>query len=608
MLTRGLSRGAPLAVGLMLLCSAVTVVTAQSLDRIEYWRKRYPELTPAQDPRVAKAHAILAQLVQVAGKGAVEPRLFITAHAHPWETPLPIAIQDGWIILSKGVLDLCSREPMWGEHRLAFVLAHELVHHLHNDLWHAPLLDALDARPPRPGIPPAFLEQFRQSTEAPRPVLEREVRADQHGLLYATMAGFAPAAIVSAGPGVDFFADWAQGLDPRRLDVQQVRPMLAGRAEMLRTTLREIADQSAAFQAGLWFYYAGDYPQAIQAFDAFRTVMARWAPAVFAGREVYQNLAASHHQLALQAYRAWNPAAETFPFQLPVALDPFTRASQVYLERTRGQRTDAAVQFRQDLEAARRWYREALALDPTYTLAAGNLAAALLLRAAHTPKAAPHPDVAEAVSLLSRAVEQAPQDPALHTTLGVAWWYDERPERARQALTHAATLAPTWPVPVVNLGVLARLAHRDAEAQRYEATAAQLTAGPAPAPAAPPPAAETVLGIRPGMFEQDVPASWGTPARSAIQVEGKAFAVLTYPAGIRALTQDKELVLLFVQEGYRGRSALGITLGSAAHEVLARYGPPTRRHELPRGQSWAYEARRLAFQFRDGQVVSWLRF
>jgi hypothetical protein len=63
-----------------------------------------------------------------------------------------------------------------------------------------------------------------------------------------------------------------------------------------------------------------------------------------------------------------------------------------------------------------------------------------------------------------------------------------------------------------------------------------------------------------------------------------------------------------VREGYRGTSAQGITLGSRTHDVLTRYGPPTRSHELPRGHIWAYEAQRIAFQFRDGQIVSWLRF
>src|SRR5215211_6568197 len=122
-----LSRLSPLVVMLFLLLSAVAAGAAPPIERIEYWRTKYQELTPAADPRAAAAHTILAQLVQVAGKRGVEPRLFITAR-DPWNITLPIAIRDGWIILSKGVLDICYREPTWGKDRLAFVLAHELAH------------------------------------------------------------------------------------------------------------------------------------------------------------------------------------------------------------------------------------------------------------------------------------------------------------------------------------------------------------------------------------------------------------------------------------------------------------------------------------------------
>jgi hypothetical protein len=66
--------------------------------------------------------------------------------------------------------------------------------------------------------------------------------------------------------------------------------------------------------------------------------------------------------------------------------------------------------------------------------------------------------------------------------------------------------------------------------------------------------------------------------------------------------------MLMVQDGYRQASARGITLGSRAEHLLARYGPPSRRQVLPQGNSWAYDTQRIAFQLQAGQVVSWLRF
>src|SRR5438128_2610038 len=168
-----------LAVVLVLLLSGVTAVTAQSIERIEYWRTKYQELTPAHDPRAATAQTIFEQLVQVAGKRpGVVPRLFITAR-DPWDITLPIAIRDGWIILSKGVLDICYREPMWGKDRLAFVLAHELAHHLKDDLWHMRFFDALEAQRTGKPVAPAFVDEIRRSMEATEHVLRRAVEADQ---------------------------------------------------------------------------------------------------------------------------------------------------------------------------------------------------------------------------------------------------------------------------------------------------------------------------------------------------------------------------------------------------------------------------------------------
>jgi hypothetical protein len=66
--------------------------------------------------------------------------------------------------------------------------------------------------------------------------------------------------------------------------------------------------------------------------------------------------------------------------------------------------------------------------------------------------------------------------------------------------------------------------------------------------------------------------------------------------------------MMMVREGYRGTSARGIALGSQARELLAQYGPPSRRVEMRPGESWGYDTQRMAFQLRDAKVVSWLLF
>src|SRR5262245_25453416 len=277
MRARGLVRLSALAAAIVLLVGSAAVVGAQSREQsrgdIAYWRTRYQELQPTEDPRVARAQDIFQRVVQVAGKRpGVVPRLFITAR-DPWDIVLPIALPDGWIVLSKGVLDICYQEAARGDDRLAFVVAHEIAHQLNDDFWHMRFFRALEASQGRAQVPPEFLEELRRTSRTPEHVLARELQPAGPGTINAAMPGSQPSAIIAEGPGVNFFADWVRALDPERIRgvaTGPLRPTPQERADALRAHLRRVANTTALFQVGLWFSYAGDYPQAIQAFEAFR--------------------------------------------------------------------------------------------------------------------------------------------------------------------------------------------------------------------------------------------------------------------------------------------------------------------------------------------------
>jgi tetratricopeptide (TPR) repeat protein len=567
-------------------CAAVAAAQARDQERVEYWQKEHGVLSAAEDARVAKVHDIFQRLVQVAGRSGVMPRLLITTR-DPWHLVLPIALPDGSIVLSKGTLDICYQDPVQGEDRLAFVLAHELAHFLNDDFWH--------------------LRFFHNPTVArtadnPGLVVAKELRADERGIIYAAMAGFHPHAIVTERTGKNFFAEWVRALEAlgRPTDAS-VPPTPQERAAELRTHLRRVADATSLFQLGLWSYYAGDYPRAVQAFDAFR--------ATFPGREVYHNLAVSHHQLALQAYQRLPIQAQSFPFHLSLAIEPLTRASTIYLERTRGQGAAPAEALRLHLQEAIRGYEEALKQEPNYPPAALNLGAALILHGVQTPKPGRiNPDFVEAVQRLSRALDQAPASPAMLNNLGVAYFYEEHPDHAKAELARAHAYAPTYAAPVCNLGEIARAEHRVAEAHQYLDTCAQLTARPTPSPDRPTP--ETVHGLTIGTIEHHLPTSVGLPTRSMVTLDGKSFALATYPTGVMTLVRNGEILMLMARDAYQGSSAQGLKIGSHEADVLARYGPPSRRHELTQGQNWAYDddAQRITFQLRNGRVVSWLVF
>jgi tetratricopeptide (TPR) repeat protein len=366
------------------------------------------------------------------------------------------------------------------------------------------------------------------------------------------------------------------------------------------------------FQAGLLFYYAGNYEKAISAFEAFRHV--------FDSREVYHNLATSHHQLALQVYELRQEAPPRMPFRLSVAIDPETRARRVRLMRYVSRSADGLdTRLRHHLDSAVTFYRAALARDPVYMPATTNLGAALIVRSVlcNTPA-----DLHAAAATLL----QVPADPHAATlnNLGVVYWYLGDREKAFTTWHTAHQLAPAYAPVLFNLGEQAYQAQRAEEAQQYWQHYVQVepfsvyttkllqrvsSVGPLPLPMSTGLGhAEHVMGIHVGDFEGDRVQAWGTPHQRQLALSGEVFTASQYPHQVWTLSQGKSLHLILVQAGYTGTSAGGIAIGDTADAVRRRYGEPSRTQDMLYGQSWCYDARGIAFHLHQGQVIAWLLY
>src|SRR5262249_47885074 len=186
--------------------------------------------------------------------------------------------------------------------------------------------------------------------------------------------------------------------------------------------------------------------------------------------------------------------------------------------------------------------------------------------------------------------------PASLNNLGVALFYEERSERAKEVLMLASTLDPDYAAPVFNLAVIARAEQRAAEAQRYMQRYEQITAWLTPQPPRAPQSLETLsLGshtVYRSLVERDIPPSVDRPTRSPVVVDGTTFTVVTYPSGVMTLVLDGELIMLMAREEYQGQSVQGVGIGSRTADIVTRYGPPSRRHEMPHGQDWTYDTQR----------------
>jgi tetratricopeptide (TPR) repeat protein len=518
-----------------------------------------------EDQRAEKAHTIFARVLNAAGsRPGVIPRLYITQD-NPFGASLAIALPDGGIILSKGALDICYRDPQRGDDRLAFVLAHEIAHQLKTDFWHLGFFEALESSKSTNPAKADVLEEILAIARRTHDVQAKELQADAAGIIFASMAGYNTQAIVHDDAKVNFFEEWVQALDPHR--VSGIRPdpdhpSPRQRAETIKTELRKVLDQVDVFTLGLQFYHAGMYPQAIQAFEKFLQA--------YPSREVYHNLATSHHQRALEYYRAWKRQDLALPFQLSMAIDPVTRAQSGI---TRKSSSEEEAAFRFYIDEAIRLYNEAIKLDPAYVLAYNNLGCALILTG----------DEYEAIATLQKAVKREPHFLEAHNNLGVAFWYNKRPDEARKHLTEAHTRHPTAEAPLFNLGRLAHAEGQAEEATRYWTAYLQQDSSSdwakaihealsLPVPAAPPPSnvEEALGGMQTGLSTNKIPPAWGQPVQTNTVSLGKAqLTMAVYPQGLLVVSQDELVLLLTALEGFTGTSSRGIAPGRTAADVLA---------------------------------------
>lgn len=605
-----LSRMVGGAVAILMLTIAGSPAVANLKERIDYWRSNYVELTGADDPRAERAHEIFQRIVDTAGKQpGVVPRLFITKR-DPLNVSLPIAIPDGWVILSKGTLDTCYREPHLGEDRLAFVLAHEIAHQLKGDFWHMHFFQALEASKMKNAEQRQSLQEIRRIIMATDEIWAKELQADERGIIYAAMAGFNTSAIVTEDDRVNFFREWVETLDPQRISKayqSPSHPEPQHRAAAIKARLRQVLDKAEIFDLGLRYYQVGDYSKAVRAFEHFLEF--------FHSREVYHNLAASHHQLALRYYRQAQPDA--LPFKLTVGVDPTTRARGITLRGFPAERRGPMALFHEHIDKAIEFYKAAISLDSEYALSFNNLGCALIVKG---PEGA-----FEAIATLQKAHKMQPDAADILNNLGVAFYLAKLPQQAHIHLQQARERDRRYNAPLFNLGKIAHGAQRHAAARRYWRDYLRLDAVsswaellrrqderlPAPTGRAKTAVrqAEHVMGVTVAAFEDEIPQRWGQPGgRHRILLEAEPLTVTHYPQGITTFSQEEEIVMILALEEYRGKSAMGIAIGSSEKAVLDQYRIPSRTLDMTQGESWVYDEHGISFQIRNGRVVSWLLF
>ncbi|MGF1643194.1 MAG: tetratricopeptide repeat protein [Thiotrichales bacterium] len=325
--------------------------------RADYYIDVYGEVGADQHPQARRAQEIFERVRQTADVPiGLTPRLrVIDSDGKPWAIALP----DGYIILSRGALDVCYRggDIEVGDARLAFVLGHELAHLTGNDFWHRKVYMSLSGS----GADDSALNRVKQlvadevsasgsSSNWSDTIRRKELHADDTGFLYASLAGFNTNKILGESQeDEDFLTYWVKQTRTFS-DELHFGPEI--RTEFLRNRLQKLELRAEFFQTGVRLAHFGRYRDAQHFLEEFLRS--------FPAYEAITNLGYVHLHQGLgfltseQKSRYWLPSAmESVPKifspvralggEMPKQAIAHFREAERYLKKACDLRRDSAV-------------------------------------------------------------------------------------------------------------------------------------------------------------------------------------------------------------------------------------------------------------------------
>ena len=269
--------------------------------------------------------------------------------------PPAFVLPDGNLVLTQQALDIIyNGVPLWeGNTRLAFVLGHELAHLASDDSWSTEVKHLIQSKALSGEIDGSILEQIEHDK---KDLIERELKADDKGFLYAAMAGF-PVEVLLAHEN-DFLSYWVAETHTQS---SKTHPEAIQRTNLLSVRLQQKKDALEFFYMGVRLAYFGRHQDAVYFFQEFQEV--------FPGREVFNNLGVCYLQMAVKKM----PPTLAYQYWLPRILDNETiinRSDVLPVFRDRKQ-----IKIAKDfLEQAVRYLTIATEKDPAYRIGYINLA------------------------------------------------------------------------------------------------------------------------------------------------------------------------------------------------------------------------------------------
>ena len=281
---------------------------AQEIDKADYYIDAYGRANPTEYPEIDRINRIYKNIVSIAeDRFRGKPNLvIINSPDKPWAVSLP----DNSIILTLGVIKICYEGVTLeeGDSRMAFVLAHEIVHLSHHDYWQHEIIKSFaqgDTESLNIAQKLAVRNAGIQSNQlALDEIKAMELRADDMGFLYASLAGYDVWDGLSADK-LSFFEIWntytgaSENTTHYTSDVRQ---------KLIENKLDRMAKQADFAAFGLALSSLGRHEDAISIFEQ----VVKYYPSP----EILNNLAFANIQLAISSI-----GMENLEFHFPATLE-----------------------------------------------------------------------------------------------------------------------------------------------------------------------------------------------------------------------------------------------------------------------------------------------
>ncbi len=585
---------------IILLCLSVDMAQAienKLRERITFWRQNFTILSPEEDPHVDRALEIFDRLVNIAGiRSGVTPMLYIIKDAPP-NIPLPMAIPDGWIIISKNTLNFVYENPAKGDALLAFVLAHEISHQIEDDFWHMRFFQATDAVKKSENA--QTIQEIQSLAAQTDKMIAKELRADEQGITLATMAGFDVNAVLEQKNNESFFKRWINRFSSNNFSTEKTsatHPSPQQRVLAIHSRLVQIQQQSQLFNLGLWLYQAGQYEAAKEAFEEFRFY--------YSGRAVIHNIALCNQQMALKL----TAGLAKNEFRTTLVLDVYTYASMA--DRNSKAPADSKAVL---LDKAIALYQQVIARDPGYIPAQTNLASAYL------EKKQPY----KAIALLNDAIEIEPANSQIMNDLAIAFYSIGDVKKSGRLLQQALHLSAKNTDILYNLGLYYLLQGDKTNAQNIWSQFVKLEPDSrwskqvtkklglsvsVQATAAIESQVEQLATIQIGHYLDELPAEWTLLKRFSLEVKNQSYQLSHYQNGLLLISLDDEISYIAVTQNYMGNSLRGIKIDDLSSVVSEKYGTPDEIQMTDNGNNMIYHKKGISFQVINNKISSWLIF